>query len=376
MKSVVALLISILLIFAVPLYAKTPEGDITVEAEGYGTSTKEALLQAKRSAVEEGIGVVLISQTEVKNFEVKKDVILSTAMGSVKKYSILQEEKQSDGNFHVKIQAVVSLASIKSDLTALKILLESMDKPRIMVVIREAGGNAAETAIIDYLTGKEFQLVDPSAVAALMHSEHELIKRATEGDPAAAAQIGALNGAEYSLVGNVSKGLMKSALLGDTLLGDTGMKSGQANITVKVVNCSTAAIIASKSATSAAVHVSEEIAMAQAAEKAAKKLMDRELFEKIVSSFQDMINNGISLDVTIENVKKFKMQKAIRQAIAEISDVVAVRKRSFGGGKLQLSVQFKGNADSFSETIDGATVQGKNLSVTDIAGSRVVIQLE
>ena len=81
MKSVVALLILILLIFAVPLYAKTPEGDITVEAEGYGTSTKAALLQAKRSAVEEGIGVVLISQTEVKNFEVKKDVILSNAAG-------------------------------------------------------------------------------------------------------------------------------------------------------------------------------------------------------------------------------------------------------------------------------------------------------
>lgn len=371
MKSVFALLIPILLIFTVPLYAKTPEGDITVEAEGYGTSIKAALLQAKRSAVEEGIGVVLISQTEVKNFEVKKDVILAKATGSVKKYSILQEEKQSDGNFYIKIQAVVSLASIKSDLAALKILLESMDKPRMMVLIREEGGNAAETAIIDYLTDKEFQLVDPSAVAALMHTEQELIKRATEGDPAAAAQIGALNGAEYSLVGKVSKGLMKSALL-----GDTGMKSGQANITAKVVNCSTAVIIASKSATSAAVHVSEEIAMAQAAEKAARKLMDRELFEKIVSSFQDMINNGISLDVTIENVRKFKMQKALRQAIAEISDVVSVRKRSFGGGKLQLSVQFKGNADSFSETIDGATVQGKNLSVTDVAGSRVIIQLE
>ena len=371
MKSVVALLISILFIFAVPLYAKTSEGDIIVEAEGYGTSSKTALLQAKRSAVEEGIGVVLISQTEVKNFEVQKDVILSKAMGSVKKYSILQEEKQSDGNYHIKIQAVVSLASIKSDLAALKILLDSMDKPRMMVVIREEGGHAVETTIIDYLTDKKFQLVDASAIAALMHSEQELIKRATEGDPAAAAQIGALNGAEYALVGKVSKGLMKS-----TLLADTGMKSGQASVTAKVINCSTAAIIASKSATGAAVHVSGEIAMAQAAEKAARKLMDRELFEKIVSSFQDMINNGISLDVTIENVIKFKMQKAIRQAITEFSDVVSVRKRSFGGGKLQLSVQFKGNADSFSETIDGATVQDKNLSVTDVAGSRVIIQLE
>ncbi|MEE8552277.1 MAG: hypothetical protein V3S72_03165 [Desulfobacterales bacterium] len=371
MNSAVATLISVVLILASPLYAIPPEGDITVETEGFGVSNKEALLQAKRTAVEEGIGVVLISQTEVENFHVQRDSILSQTIGSVKKYKILQEKKQADGNYYVKIEAVVSLASIKSDLAALKILLESMDKPRMMVVIKEEGGNSAETAIVDYLTGKEFQLVDASVVAALMHKEQQLIKRATAGDPVAAAQIGATNGAEYVLVGKVAKGLMKSALL-----GDTGMKSGQANITAKVVNCSTAMIVASKSATSGAVHVSEEVAMAKAAEKAATKLMDRSLFEKIVSSFQGMINNGISLEVTVNNVSNFKMQKAVRKVLAKISNVVSVSKRSFGGGKLQLSVQYKGNADSFSETIDGKAVQGKRFSVTDIVGSKVIVKLE
>jgi len=371
MQSVVAPLLSIFLLFVAPLYAQTPEGNISVDVEGYGISKKEALLQAKRSAVEEGIGVVLISQTEVKNFQVQKDMILTKTIGSVKKYDILREAKQSDGNYYVKIKAIVSIASIKSDLAALKILLESMDKPRMMVVIKEEQGNSAETAMIDYLTEKEFQLVDASVVAALMHKEQQLIKRATEGDPAAAAQIGASNGAEYVVVGKVTKGLMKSALL-----GDAGMKSGQANITAKVVNCSTAMIIASKSATSGAVHVSEEIAMAKAAEKAAKKLMDQQLFEKIVSSFQDMINNGISLDVTIRNVLNFKTQTAVRKVLAEISDVVSVSKRSFGGGKLQLSVQYKGSADSFSEKADGKAVQNKTLSVTDITGSRIIIRLE
>ena len=371
MKSVVALIALTLFILTAPLYAKTLEGDITVEAEGYGASSKEALLQAKRGAVEEGVGVVLISQTEVKNFQVRKDVILSKTMGAVKTYKILQEAKQADNNFFVKIEAVVSLASIKSDLAALKILLESMDKPRMMVVIREDGGNSAETAIVDYLTEKEFQLVDASVVAALMNKEQDLIKRATEGDPVAAARIGASNGAEYVLVGKVTKGLMK-----DALLGDSGMKSGQANIAAKVVDCSTGMIVASKSATSAAVHVSEEVAMAKAAEKAAQKLMDLALFEKIVSSFQDMVNNGISLDVTIKNVLDFKMQKAVRNVLAKMSDVVSVSKRNFGGGNLQLSVQYKGTADAFGESVDGKTVQGKKLSITDMTGNRIILQLE
>jgi hypothetical protein len=367
-------LLSILLICICSAHlcaAEMPEGDITIEAEGYGLSKSDALLKAKRNAVEKGIGTVLISQTEVRNFELQKDIILTKTTGSVKKYNVLQEQKQQDDTFYLRIRAVVSLANIKADLAALKILLESMDKPRMMVVIREENGNYAENAILDYLTEKEFELVDAALVAALMQKEDQLIQRAAEGDPVAAAKIGASNGAEYVIVGKITKSLVTS-----TFLSSSGMKSGQANITAKVVNCSNAKIVASKSASSAAVHISEDVAKAKAAEKAARKLMDRKLFEEIVSSFQDMINNGIPLNVTIKNVADFSMQRAVREVLGELTDAVSVNKRSFGGGQLNLSVLYKGTADSFSEAVDGKTVGGKRLSVTDIAGSRVVIQLE
>jgi len=321
------------------LYAEEPQGDITLMAEGYGLSRSDALLKAKRNAVEKGIGTVLISHTEVKNFELQKDIILSKTIGSVKKYDILKEEKQADNTHYIKIKTVVSLASIKADLVALKILLESMDKPRMMVVVQEEGGNSAENAI--------------------------------KGDPVAAAQIGASNGAEYVLIGMVTKSLMKSSVL-----SDSGMVSGQAHLTAKVVNCSNARIIASKSANSAAVHVSEDVAKANATKKAAKKLMDNALFEKIVSSFQDMVNNGIPLYVTIKHVENFKTQKAVKKALEELSQVVSVNKRSFGGGQLQLSVLYKGNADTFSDEVDGKTIEGKTFSVTGISGDNVVIEME
>jgi hypothetical protein len=99
-------------------------------------------------------------------------------------------------------------------------------------------------------------------------------------------------------------------------------------------------------------------------------------FEKIASSFQDMINNGITLSVTIKNVVNFKMEEMVRALLGELVDVISVNKHSFGGGQLRLSVVYKGNADSFSEAVDGKTVGGRKLSVTDTAGSRVVIKLE
>jgi hypothetical protein len=265
----------------------------------------------------------------------------------------------------------VSLSNIKSDLAALKILLESMDKPRMMVLIQEKNGKNAENTILNYLREKEFNLVDVASVAALLNKSDDFINRAVKGDPGVAAQIGAEHGAEYLIVGSVQKSLKENKLL-----SDSGMIAGQATLTAKVINCSNARIVASNTASGAAYHVSEEVAQANASRIAAEKLMDRKLFEAIVATFQDMINNGITLDVTVQNVPNFKTQKSVRTLLQDLPNVVTVSKKAFGGGKLKLVVQYKGDADAFSEVIDGKTTADKNLSVTDIAGNHVVIILE
>lgn len=341
-------------------------GDVTVMVEGIGVSRDDALLAAKRNAVEQGVGIVLIAETEVKNFALKKDVILTRTVGSVKRYDVLKETSLQDGSVYIKMRAVVSLAAIKADLAALKILLESMDKPRVMVLIEEPGEKTAENSIIAYLRHKGFDLVDAAAVAARLSKGDDFVRRAAQGDAAAAARIGAENGAEYVITGTVAKSTKENSLL-----SDAGMISGQAAISAKAVNCSNARIAATNAATGAAYHVSDKVAMAQAAEKAAVNLMENGMFETIVATFQDMINNGILLTVTIEQVPDFGTQKAVRQALESLPGTVAVSRKAFGGGRLLLSIQFKGTADTFSEAADGKTVSGRRLSVTEIAAGRV-----
>lgn len=370
-KLTTILMILFLCFLGTPLMAATPDEDITVQAEGFGISKDDALLKAKRNAVEKGIGTVLISHTEIKNFELQKDIILSRTIGSVKKYDILKQKTETDGSVFVQISALVSIASIKSDLGALKILLESMDKPRMMVVIKETDGKTAENTILTFLKEKSFDVVDAASVAALLSMKAELIDRAVQGDAGAAARIGAEKGAEYVIVGSVTKSLKETELL-----KNSGMISGQASISAKVINCSNARVVASNTASGAAYHVSGKVAMANASQKAADKLMDRKLFETIVASFQDMINNGFALDVTVNNVPNFKTQKSVRAFLGDLPNVVSVTKKAFGGGKLLVTVLYKGNADTFSEFVDGKIAAGKVISVTDIAANSVIMQLE
>ncbi len=370
------------LLFAAGATCQQAADDVKI-VEGYGLSSTQpdALTQAKRDAIEKGIGVMLLSQTETKNFMLEKDVIITKTMGSVKKYDVLSQGKTPDGLFEIKIKAQVSLASIKADLAALKILLETMDKPRVMVLIQEsrngetkAGYNSAATAILDFLTEKEFNIVDPAQVAALMGSNDEYIAQAAAGDPVAAAKLGRDNGAEVILVGRATGSLAPD----NPMLGN--MKSGQADLNITVINCQTGKVITAKNAHQAKPHISAETAMSNALLAAGKKILDRDLFDKIVGHWQDQANNGQELRVLVKGVDSFAKLKEVKMYVQTMSpNVVTVTQRSWTKekGQLELAVVFKGNAEAFCEYIDGkATKGGVKMAVVDYSSGAVKLSAE
>jgi hypothetical protein len=348
--------------------SQATKGDITVEAQGYGNSRDEALLKAKREAISSGIGTLLISETEVRNYMVQRNVVLAQTLGSVRNYKILSEGWQ-DKIYHIKISAVVSLADIRDDLVARKILMQSMDSPRMMVMIHEADGQGAQVAIDDYLEAKKVELVDPAQAEALAGKDAASIRKATEGDPVAAAKLGAACGAEYIITGKVKKSVSQTELL-----KETGLWSGHATLTAWVVNASNARIIASGMATAAAVHISGQTAMSEAAAKAARKLMDKQLFHKIIASFEDTVNNGLNIDVTVENIPDFATEEAVTAFIRSL-DVTAVHKRAFVGGLLKLSVVTPGTVGGFVRALDGKEINGRKLAAIAEVGNRVVLTL-
>ncbi len=343
---------------------KLPNGDLVVEAEGLGRNATEAMLNAKRAAVEKGIGVSITSETEIKNFMVNKDVVLTRTAGSVKSAEILSQTTGPDGAVTVNIRAMVSSSGIRDNLAALRILLESMEKPRVMVLIKEknvdadAPSNAVETEILRYLTEKEFNLVDPSAVEQLR--EQEKAFKAAGGDAAAAAAIGAEAGAEMIITGT------GTARVAEGVPDMADMKSAQADVAVKVIVCATAKVVTAKTGHAAIMHINPQTGGIAALTKATQQIMDQYIFEKIVGSWQDAINNGLPLRVVVGDVRSFKTSGEVIKAFQNAASVVKVSKRGWnqGTGVLELEVTYKGNSDGFSETVDSyALPSGGKLQV-------------
>ena len=355
--------------------------DLEVIAEGMAQTKKAALLQAKRSAIEEGLGVVIKSETEMENFTIKKDKVLSRTEGAVTRYILLEEKTASDNLVEVKIKATVSLASINKNLAALGILLESMDKPRVMVLIDERIGGKrttnCETEIVDKLLEFNFNLVDPSSVAALLDAGDDVISKATSGDKNAAVKIGTANGADVIIVGNVNTSAGKDVY---------NFKSSRADISVQAIVCSTAKIIASKNVQESATHISEESAAAESIRKAAAKVIENtqkgklvtSLFDKIIGSWQEMANNGMPIRLVVNNVNSFKTFKAVKSYISDLGgDVVSVTQRGWKKPVLELEVIFKGTPETLAESIDGKAFPDIGaLSVSDLTAGSVVAGIQ
>lgn len=344
--------------------------DQDVIVEGYGKTRENALLHAKREAVAQGIGSILTSETEVENFILKKDLVITKTLGSVKRVTILEQRNEGDGSYYVKIQATVSEDSIKKDLIALQLLLEGVNNPRILVLLQNDVSKLGTTAVTDYLISKKIRVVNLSEVLKYSGiSEKELFEVSIQS-LGTLAEIGKKNEADFVLLGTVETSPSDSSIL-----SETGFHSYQASVTGKVISCSTGTILASKIAGASAAHISPERARAKALEKAAKKMMDKELFSQLIDAFQDSLNNGFSLHVTVLGVESYTQNKKIREAIEKL-DIIKLSAKNYSNEKMEIEVLYGSNAESFCDMVNGIKFSNKILSVAECAGDIVKLMVQ
>ncbi|MEE8396890.1 MAG: hypothetical protein V3S29_12600 [bacterium] len=178
-------------VFAKPAAAIDVEavGQAAIFSGNVASARSQALVNAQRNAVEQGVGVLLDSKTVAENFQIIKDEILTSSRGFVTRYKVVSEGRTRDGrSFRVKIKASVSQNMLRDRLSALRILHKKMGNQRVMVIYHSDNRNAmprnhgATTAALqtlrDTLNRSGFRVFNQSATARVYRS----IERAARVD--------------------------------------------------------------------------------------------------------------------------------------------------------------------------------------------------
>ncbi|MCK5685277.1 hypothetical protein KAJ27_14195 [bacterium] len=370
MKKIILLLMALAMVFITITGAYAEDKEIEVEGTSL-LSRDDALRQAMRLAVEQSVGVFVQLNIEIENYELKKDKIMSRSQGYIKRYSVLKYEKSGDVHL-AKIRATVSLDKIKDDLLAMKILLNSMDLPTLVILIEEnyigmdnLDMQIAETELYSTLAAKGFDLVDKSQLESVKNQSR--VRQALSGNVDAAKSIGLAVDAQYIILG---KAVAQD--IGEAYPG-TSIKSIQATLQLKVIQTQSGIVLGSVVKNGVAAHISPLTGATKALITVVQKAVQDYLVDTIAGSFQDFLNNGAPIKLNISGVKTFKEYKLIVAGMEEIDKVVSSKKEGWNkaGGLLVLNLRFKGTSEELASYLDDIQFSNKELEIIDFAPDRV-----
>ncbi len=365
--------------------AKSPGVEITVLGTGailandQAAARDKAIDDAMRKAVQQALGTHIKSETLVENFQMVEDRILAWSSGYVTKYDIVREGRGPYDTYEVQMRALVNLSDLKNDDQALAELLQK-ENPRVLVMIAEQNiGDAdrlryfevdltaAETAIIEQFRAKGFEVVDPGQ--AKENQNRDAVLSAIEGDARKAAAIAAAQHAELIVTGKAAAKVATGINLG-------GMKSCQANLTVRVVRAGDARIVATASEHAAHPHIDELTGGTLAIQKAAKKAGEG-LITKVVAEAQKSFYNENSVTVRVQGHQNYgELQKFTNVMKHYIRGLKNVYERGNAAGYATLDVKIIGNAQQLARELANKNLEPFEVDVINVAANRLDVKIK
>ena len=290
-------------------------GSQEIEAKGLGAilggdraaARDRAIKDAQRNAVEQVVGTMISSETKVQDFQLINDRILTESAGYLQRYEVINEQRVDAQTCEGTIRAAVNVGNLKNDLAAIGLCYEFVGKPRMMVLIRErhlTGGkgadtelNTAETAMIDTFLKVQRKFIFIDEQTAKRNLNLSETRAAFDGDNTAAAAIARTAAADIIIVGEAEAKAVSLPMLGS-------MKSGQANVSVRVISADNGMIIVTKDTHAAVPHIDEMTAQTLAIKKASLQLAG-ELMQSIIEGWCKARTSGQTIQLVIRNIREY-----------------------------------------------------------------------
>jgi len=342
------------------------EGAAAITGTAADIARDNAIDDALRKAVEQGVGAYVDAETEVSNYQLISDRIYSRTHGYVSSYRVI-DETQAGGLYRVVVRAVVRTEAIEDDLAAIGILLAEQGRPRIMVVIRELssmgeldeasslmGGTMFETAVLDHFREKGFPVVDAhTAREALRRDQLRLM---LQGDDETAALIGLRAGAEIVITGTALH------IEESRMMAGSPRRMHEYRVSARAVNTETAALLAGKAMT-VALPFSESQARARAADSTASYLESAILDGWIRSGNTTLL---VATNASFERMSRLRSD--IRNHVRGVLDVVT---RDLTGSRGTMEVL---SETSTEEVMDDLSSLDTGFRIIGFSGNRVELE--
>lgn len=333
------------------------EGMATVRDNRVDIARDKALDGALRSAVEKVAGIMVSSTSEVENFQLKMDRILSESKGFVNTYKIVSEERRQD-QYEVMIEADVGRERLKERLEAISLIMARKSKPRIMLLFAEQAQKdaIAEAAMSRFLMANGFKLVDARLLGKDRGKDVSL-------DPKAASRLAGQYGAEIVMIGGVD------AATTSFNVGGVEMHSNKVTVSIKVVNGDTGEVIATDSKGGSSPGMKGDIK--KITEDAAEKLA-RQMVDEVLEKWSAELTNTATVKLVVAGLDSYEELQEFKDIVTQgVKGFKELHQRSFWRGQAELDLEMRGNSQSLADDLSAVTLKKRKIKITGITANGV-----
>jgi len=119
-KSKIYFVVVVIILLSGSLYAAEPKIE-TVIVSGIGISEQSAIKNASKTAIQQVVGMYVVSETVLKNEELIKDEVLSQSNAYIKSFTVTNKSKDDDGLYNVNAKVEVEVGKLTNRLGDLNI---------------------------------------------------------------------------------------------------------------------------------------------------------------------------------------------------------------------------------------------------------------
>lgn len=331
------------------------EGIAAIISNRVDIARDRAIDNAQRNAVERVVGVMVSSSTEVENFQVKMDRILSESKGFITSYKVIKEQRQGD-LYEVIINATVETTRLKDRLEAVELIMARKSKPRLMILFNEPAQKdaIAEAAMARYFMAQGFKLVDSGAAKR----SKDVMALHDSADTRQVTGVARRYGAEVVVLGRVE------ATSRSFKMGDIEVKSTDVAVSAKVINGDTGEIIASDSKSSKGDF--------QKVTEAAATDLAKQMREEILDRWSAELTNTQTVKLIISGLRDYRDLSELKDMLAAgIRGFKEMQQRSYARGQVELDLEVKGNTQNVAEDLSAMTLNQKEIRILELTQNTI-----
>jgi|GEM_PF-5212891 len=338
---------------------------VPIEVKGTGPDRTQAIEDAKRNAVEQALGAVVSGVTEMRNFEVIKDLVQSRADGYVANYTVTDEVKYPD-RVEVKITANVTKSPLQADAKSLQSALGGFrimtwyDFRKVTSAAAVENYDYAYDRANEFLSRNRLRYVERTVFDRLKEEARKLFPDTTQ--PLTVAQQMAVD-ANVPVFWDLSR-----VVVTERDMGAGGVVSAEATVDVKAYDTYTAEGmgVANYKGEPAAEYSGGD-ATRVAIDKAMEQACDQLLYQ-MNKKLGDWLLNGKAYLLRFYGISSYKTLRKLKDALkvdprfGGEMEIVSAKDYS------QFDLTFKGAADDLADATLDYSEKIPELAAIDVVG--------